>query len=429
MSQGSPAATGSGSGTAEPAHGQHGHSSPDDDAAAAASSPPTLPPAAPLQRPQEKRDGEQAGASSSAAAGVDRKGKNLPSAPAVPSSESSSSSSGGSSPEDADAAASGARPFDSTAVFQQLLREQTAIKEAGGPLAEGAGKKKKPEEAQVKSSHAIAELWHNLIKFFHGEEWHYSEHVNYQTHPITEVRKYYRVPNLATGQGVDHLDAYSEFRRVTGDGECFYRSFIFSYLEQVLDRQDKHEEHRLLDAVKRVSVQHADLGWTSKFPRSYRAFKKLIRKLKRWKRHGMWKWNSITSTSSYRKEKLLEFFRSYDTTQDILTFLRLVVAIWICSHAEEYEQRVPDLSEHYSLKDWCFEHVTPSREYTDHVMMTALAEALEVPLKVEQLNGGPAHDIYTAPGPGVPLVSVTLLYTGIHYDVLYPRAAPAESSS
>uniref|UniRef100_A0A453GIY3 Uncharacterized protein n=2 Tax=Aegilops tauschii subsp. strangulata TaxID=200361 RepID=A0A453GIY3_AEGTS len=226
--------------------------------------------AAPLQRPQEERDGEQAGGSSSAAAGVDRKGKNLPSAPAVPSSESSSSSSGGSSPEDADAAASGARPFDSTAVFQQLLREQTATKEAGGPLAEGAGKKKKPEEAQVKSSHAIGELWHNLIKFFLGEEWHYSEHVNYQTHPMTEVRKYYRVPDLATGQGVDHLDAYSEFRRVTGDGECFYRSFIFSYLEQVLDRQDTHEEQRLLDAVKRVSVQHADLGWTSKFPRSYR---------------------------------------------------------------------------------------------------------------------------------------------------------------
>uniref|UniRef100_M8BYS2 Uncharacterized protein n=1 Tax=Aegilops tauschii TaxID=37682 RepID=M8BYS2_AEGTA len=183
----------------------------------------------------------------------------------------------------------------------------------------------------VKSSHAIGELWHNLIKFFLGEEWHYSEHVNYQTHPMTEVRKYYRVPDLATGQGVDHLDAYSEFRR-----------------EQVLDRQDTHEEQRLLDAVKRVSVQHADLGWTSKFPRSYR---------------------------------------------------------------------------------WCFEHVTPSREYTDHVMMTALAEALEVPLRVEQLNGGPAHDIYTGPGPGVPLVSVTLLYTGIHYDVLYPRAAPAESSS
>ncbi|KAI4996735.1 hypothetical protein ZWY2020_052077 [Hordeum vulgare] len=28
------------------------------------------------------------------------------------------------------------------------------------------------------------------------------------------------------------------------------------------------------------------------------AFKKLIKKVKRWKRHGRWKWNNIASTSS-----------------------------------------------------------------------------------------------------------------------------------
>ncbi|KAI5002451.1 hypothetical protein ZWY2020_027101 [Hordeum vulgare] len=435
MRQGSPAAMGSGSGTAEPAHGQHGDSS---SAAASASpsaveadasspsSPPPLPPAAPLERPQEERDREQVGGSCSAtAAGA---GKILASPPPVPSSEPSSPSSSSSSPDGADAAAAGVGEFDSRAMFQQLVREQTTVKEAGGPSVEGASRKKKPKEAQVKSSHAIGALWNNLRKFFHGEEWHYSQHVNHQTRPIAEVSKYYLVPDLATGQGVDHLDAYSEFRPVSGDGECFYRSFIFSYLEQVLDRQDTHEEHRLLDAVKRVSLQHADLRWTSEFPRSYRAFKKLIKKVKRWKRHGRWKWNSITSTSSYRKEKLLEFFRSYDTTEDILTFLRLVVAIWICSQGKKYELRIPGLDKNYSLKDWCFQHVTPSREYADHVMMTALAEALEVPLRVELLSGGPAQDIYAGPGPGVPRVSVTLLYTGNHYDVLYPRAPPTESS-
>uniref|UniRef100_A0A8R7PYA7 Ubiquitinyl hydrolase 1 n=1 Tax=Triticum urartu TaxID=4572 RepID=A0A8R7PYA7_TRIUA len=328
MSQGSPAATGSGTGTAEPAHGQHGDSSSDAAAASAypsavaadasSTSPPPLPPAAPLERPQEERGREQAGGScSAAAAGVDREGEGID--PAAPSSAPSPPSSDSSSPDGADAAAAGAGPFNCSVVFQQMLQEQTAIKEAGGPLAEGAGKRKRPEKAQVKSSHAIGELWNNLRKFFHGESpgyVHYSQHVNHQTHPMTEVRKYYLVSDLATGQGVDHLDAYSKFRRVTGDGECFYRSFIFSYLEQVLDRHDTHEEHRLLDALKRVSVQHADLRWTSEFPRSYRAFKKLIKKVKRWKRHGRWKWNSIASTSSYRKEKLLEFFRSYDTTED-----------------------------------------------------------------------------------------------------------------
>uniref|UniRef100_A0ACD5XKB9 Uncharacterized protein n=1 Tax=Avena sativa TaxID=4498 RepID=A0ACD5XKB9_AVESA len=251
----------------------------------------------------------------------------------------------------------------------------------------------------------------------------YSEHVGRQTLPITEVINHYRVPKDMIIRV--NLDAYSRFRPVIGDGECFYRSFIFSYLEQVLDRQDRHEEHRLLDTVKRVYTQHANLGWTSKFSRSYRAFKKLLQKVRRWKRHG--RWSSIASTNSYRKEKLLEFFSSYDTTEEIFVFLRLVAAVQICSHKDDYEPLIHGLRKNYNLKDWCFRRVTPSRKFTDHVMMTALVRALEVPLKVERLYGGCAQDIYT--GSGVPRVSVTLLYTGNHYDIIYPHAPSAESSS
>ncbi|KAM0881370.1 hypothetical protein ACQ4PT_032996 [Festuca glaucescens] len=102
------------------------------------------------------------------------------------------------------------------------------------------------------------------------------------------------------------LDAYSRFRPVYRDGECFYRSFIFSYLDQVLDREETHEEHRLLDTIKRVSTQHTNLGWTSSgFRRSYKAFKKLIKRVMGWKRQG-----------SYRKEKLLKFFSTCDRTED-----------------------------------------------------------------------------------------------------------------
>ncbi|XP_044951807.1 OVARIAN TUMOR DOMAIN-containing deubiquitinating enzyme 1-like isoform X2 [Hordeum vulgare subsp. vulgare] len=223
----------------------------------------------------------------------------------------------------------------------------------------------------------------------------------------------------------NHLDAYSECRSVIGDGECFYRSFIFSYLEQVIDRQDTHEERRLLHVVKRVARQHANLRWNSEFSRSSRAFKNLIKKVKRWKRHG--RWNSRKSTSSYRKEKLLNFFSEYDTTLDIFIFLRLVVAIEICSHREVYEQLIPGLRENYSLEDWCIRRVTPARRFTDHVMMLALATALEVPLRVERVRGVYHPDIYT--GTGVPRPSVTLLYSGNHYEIIYPRAPSAESSS
>ncbi|XP_020182716.2 uncharacterized protein [Aegilops tauschii subsp. strangulata] len=238
------------------------------------------------------------------------------------------------------------------------------------------------------------------------------EHVKHQTLRISEVRRHYKL----TSDEANHLDAYSECRPVIGDGECFYRSFIFSYLEQVIDRQDTHEEHRLL---RRVSTERANLQWNSEFSRSRRAFKELI--------VNVMKWKSTESTSSRRKEKLLKFFSTYDTTQDIFVFLRLLVAIQICSQRELYEPIIQGPGGNYSLEVWCLQHVIPARVYADHVMMVALARALEVPLRVESLQRGYAPDIYT--GPGVPRPSVTLLYTGDHYDIIYPRAPSAESSS
>uniref|UniRef100_A0A453N1P6 Uncharacterized protein n=1 Tax=Aegilops tauschii subsp. strangulata TaxID=200361 RepID=A0A453N1P6_AEGTS len=162
--------------------------------------------------------------------------------------------------------------------------------------------------------------------------------------------------------------------------------------EQVIDRQDTHEEHRLL---RRVSTERANLQWNSEFSRSRRAFKELI--------VNVMKWKSTESTS------------------------RLLVAIQICSQRELYEPIIQGPGGNYSLEVWCLQHVIPARVYADHVMMVALARALEVPLRVESLQRGYAPDIYT--GPGVPRPSVTLLYTGDHYDIIYPRAPSAESSS
>ncbi|VAI42400.1 unnamed protein product [Triticum turgidum subsp. durum] len=225
---------------------------------------------------------------------------------------------------------------------------------------------------------------------------------------------------MVSSNEADHLDAYSEIRLVIGDGECFYRSFIFSYLEQVIDRQDTDEEHRLLDVVERMSVQHAILGWNSEFSRTSRAFEELIEKVMRWK--------GTESTSSCRKEELLQFFSTYERTQDIFAFLRLLVAIHICSHSEEYVPHIPEVDQgNCSLEVWCLEHVIPARVDADHVMLVALATALEVPLRTESFQQGYARDIYT--GPGFPRPSVTLLYTGNHYNIIYPRAPSAESSS
>ncbi|CAM0947891.1 unnamed protein product [Alopecurus aequalis] len=305
---------------------------------AAASSPsPSPPPSAPLDRPQEpvREQGTHGSSSASAAAGVvDQKGR--------------------------------------------------------GPASAAEGK--------VKSSQAKKALWSRIKSFWkklivaRERRKIYSQHVGRKTLPINQVG-YYHYMTKDVSVYVNHLDAYSRFRPVHGDGECFYRSFIFSYLEQVLDRQDTQEERRLLDAVETVYTDYTNLGWAIEFRRSCEemhnclavAFKKLINDVMEWKRQG--RGNNIVSTNSYCKEKLLDFFGIYDTTNDILVFLRLVAAIQICSHGDEYVQIITGLNENCSLTDWCFRNVTPPRTPTDHVMMVALGTALEIPLKVERLDG------------------------------------------
>ena len=54
------------------------------------------------------------------------------------------------------------------------------------------------------------------------------------------IIRHYKLLEMVAEQGVEfHSNvlnlcrAYSEFRPVHGDGECFYRSFIFSYLAKI----------------------------------------------------------------------------------------------------------------------------------------------------------------------------------------------------
>jgi len=112
----------------------------------------------------------------------------------------------------------------------------------------------------------------------------------------------------------------------------------------------------------------------------------LIKNVKRWKH--------VSNSRSYRRQRLLEFFSGYDTTNDIFSFLRIVAAVWICSHSEQFEPSIPELSEDLTLRDWCFREVIQRKVYTDHVQITALVTALGVPLRVEYLSQAEGLDLY-----------------------------------
>jgi ubiquitin thioesterase protein OTUB1 len=56
-------------------------------------------------------------------------------------------------------------------------------------------------------------------------------------------------------------EQYDALRRTRGDGNCFYRSFMFSYLEHILETQDKAEVERILKKIEQCKKTLADLGY------------------------------------------------------------------------------------------------------------------------------------------------------------------------
>uniref|UniRef100_M8CFY6 Uncharacterized protein n=1 Tax=Aegilops tauschii TaxID=37682 RepID=M8CFY6_AEGTA len=168
-------------------------------------------------------------------------------------------------------------------------------------------------------------------------------------------------------------DRYSEFRPVEEDGECFYRSFIFSYLEQVLDRKGRNEERRLLAAIQELAEESACLGWASEFSRSH----------------------DVQAETSRVLQHLRSNRRQADYTEDI-----------------------PGLGENDCVANWCLQHVTPRRVVAGRVQMWALAAALQVSLVLVQLNEEAPDDVYVSPGADAARVHV--LFTVNHYDIIYP---------
>ncbi|PRQ18398.1 putative ubiquitinyl hydrolase 1 [Rosa chinensis] len=56
-------------------------------------------------------------------------------------------------------------------------------------------------------------------------------------------------------------EQYAAIRRTRGDGNCFFRSFMFSYLEHILESQDVSEVDRIKANVEQCRKTLQTLGY------------------------------------------------------------------------------------------------------------------------------------------------------------------------
>lgn len=224
-------------------------------------------------------------------------------------------------------------------------------------------------------------------------------------------------------------EQYTALRRTRGDGNCFYRSFMFAYLEHILETQDIAEVERITANVEQCKHTLQNLGYTEfTYEDFFGIFMEQLESVLQGKE------------ASINTEELLSRSRDQFVSDYVVMFFRFVTSGEIRKRAEFFEPFIAGLT-NSSVEQFCKSSVEPMGEECDHVHIIALSDALGVAIRVVYLdrsscdNGAVAvnhHDfIPSASGDGSSLPSdapgdpaepfVTLLYRPGHYDILYRR--------
>lgn len=197
---------------------------------------------------------------------------------------------------------------------------------------------------------------------------------------------------------------YRGIRRSRGDGNCFYRSFLFRYFESI--REDEAAIAAASEHATAVLTRLVELGYSQltvgDFCEQYQEF--VAKSLK-----GM----SV--------EELEKTFRDDGEGDYLIYFARLATSAAIQSDPETFAPFAVALGK-ADLKSFCTSFVEPPRVEADEMQITGLASGFRRRLIVEYLDGsgGPLNNHVFEPSTGAAGAEVALLYRPGHYDLLYP---------
>ncbi|KAJ7145822.1 peptidase C65 Otubain-domain-containing protein [Mycena epipterygia] len=229
--------------------------------------------------------------------------------------------------------------------------------------------------------------------------------------PISALRAEYLDGAQSVVRQIDWLQehGYTQFRRAARDGNCFYRSVAFSYLDRLLHAPD------ILATVERFRAVLAskELALTL-------AFEDEIHK--------------EFSEQLLNLMQLVENFGAALTTEDLLDrllevsdyvsyYFRLLASAEIRTNPEPYRDFIPD----QDVVTFCQSQVEAVDSEADHIPMMALCNALRITLKLATLSShgqGSVQeaDVFTIIGPDdamdKDLPPILLLFRPGHYDIL-----------
>ncbi|KAH9258271.1 hypothetical protein BASA81_003320 [Batrachochytrium salamandrivorans] len=185
------------------------------------------------------------------------------------------------------------------------------------------------------------------------------------------------------------------WHRVRGDGNCFFRAFMFSLVSQLQLAKHAGELARLSEFMSSSLDLLEQAGY---------------------ERLGVETFQEMTS-DFFRDDLLscqpLDVFNNQGESEHLVWFARLLCATNLRLHSDRFLPFIP--SSPASMVDYCQREVEPQGKECGQMEILALAELLQVQVQIEYLSSTACTSTTFGPESGMP---IHLLYRPGHYDIL-----------
>lgn len=239
---------------------------------------------------------------------------------------------------------------------------------------------------------------------------------------FTGLLQYY-VNNDSFWPHLDYLENhFSGWRSCLGDGNCFFRAFIYQYIERLLSLSLSAPDVFLVMRQSHIIARQTfnQVGFealaTEDFIHSYdETIQSLL---------------DLSSDRIHVQQELLsEKMNDPEISNSLVVYFRLVASSYLRSNADQYEPFITISSQstfgtlqktNDKMVMYCVNYVEAFGKESEDLCIMALSNALNVQVNITAIDAShPTPQAYTFNQSDA--VKIDLLYRPGHYDILYPR--------
>lgn len=221
---------------------------------------------------------------------------------------------------------------------------------------------------------------------------------------ITSLEKEYAKDDVYYHKVQDLSNKYKYMRRTRPDGNCFFRSFGYAYLESLLNKPEEFNSFR--DIAKKSKEKLIALGFPQFTLEDFHdTFMEIV---------------DVVGQGSPGQEELFRLFNDQSYSDYAVVYLRLITSGHLQEKQDFYQQFIEG---DRTVADFCHQEVEPMFKESDHIHIIALSTALKVGVRVRYMDRGDSSNVIAHDFPEGSTPAIHLLYRPGHYDILYPDPA------